>query len=137
MNQITVFTTRRSFDSDARISRSVAKKALDFLDIDNVAFDIALVSQPRMRFLNRVFRKKDKATNVLSFCEPEEFRGVPSDKKYLGEIYISPAYIRFYKQDIKHMVVHGILHLLGFDHETKKEREEMERKEKELLAKLR
>lgn len=136
MNHIEVSSTHRSFAVDARRVKLYTKKTLEILHIDGIALDIFLISQPRMRFLNKTFRKKDKATNVLSFCEPKEFVGVPSKQKYLGEIYISPAYIREHQQDISHMVVHGVLHLLGFDHETVSDQKRMERKEDEILRVL-
>ncbi len=115
--------------------KRVAEQTLSQLKKNNVALDITLCSQEFMRDLNRRFRKKNKSTNVLSFPEPASFVA-PPDKKYLGEIYISPAYVSSHNQDLAHIVIHGILHLCGFHHPTKPDRMRMERKEDELLTHL-
>lgn len=75
-----------------------------------------------MRELNRRFRKIDRATDVLSF-EMEE----PGD---LGEIVINGEDAK----DAKRLVVHGVLHLLKYDHQNKKDREIMRKKEERYLV---
>ena len=104
----------------------------------NVVFgDDALV-----RTLNRTYRGKDKPTNVLSFpfqvppgAEPNGILGdvVLAVETVAGEAAqrsISPLH------HLQHLVVHGLLHLLGFEHETDAEAEDMEQVETEILAKL-
>jgi probable rRNA maturation factor len=79
---------------------------------------IAIVSDRRMRALNRQFRGKDKVTDVLSF--PAESRG------FLGDIVIAAGVSRRQAQDAGHsaqtevrvLALHGLLHLLGYDHEA-------------------
>ena len=115
--------------------KRVAEQALSQLKKHNVALDITLCSQEFMCDLNRKLRKKDKTTNVLSFCESVSFVA-PPDRTYLGEIYVSPAFVSSHNQDLAHIVIHGILHLCGFHHLTKPDRMRMERKEDELLAHL-
>lgn len=78
--------------------------------------NLVLVDDPEIRRLNKKFRKKDKATDVLSFEMGED--GV------LGDIAISEPttkrnakrYGVTYRQELKRLVVHGVLHLLGYDH---------------------
>jgi len=97
---------------------------------------IALVDDREIRRLNRTYRKKDKVTDVLSF--PAGARN-----GYLGDIAISAAaarrnaqqYRRTLSCEIRILVLHGMLHLLGYDHET--DRGEMERLESRLREKLR
>jgi probable rRNA maturation factor len=60
----------------------------------------------------------------------------PDAVRHLGEIYISPDFIKKHQQSLAHMVVHGILHLLGYDHETEKDRLKMEAVENSLLEKI-
>lgn len=107
---------------------------------------IRLVDEPEGRALNKQFRQKDKATNVLSFAyeatelplEVEEERG------YLGDIVICDPVIRqeaeqqdkTYVAHLTHMIVHGILHLCGYDHEIVEDAEKMEQLEVKILAKL-
>jgi probable rRNA maturation factor len=78
---------------------------------------VAIASDARVRALNRQYRKKDKATDVLSF---------PSDERgYLGDIVIAEGVARRQARDAGHTVgtelrvlaLHGLLHLLGYDHE--------------------
>ena len=91
-------------------------------DGDSVA--LCLVSDRRMRELNRQFRGRDSTTDVLSFPA-----GVPpagADARPLGDIVVSvPAAVRqadaaghSVESELKTLVLHGYLHLLGYDHET-------------------
>jgi rRNA maturation RNase YbeY len=75
--------------------------------------------------------------NVHSFEAPKDFPR-PDIKPYesLGEIYLCPDYIKKKKQDLALMLVHGMLHLLGYDHKKKGDRIKMEKKEEELLNEL-
>jgi probable rRNA maturation factor len=93
--------------------------------------DVFLVDSQTMRKLNRKYRKKDKSTNVLSFPAPLHF---PIET--LGEVYLDPKYIEKHKEDLVFMLVHGVLHILGYDHEKKNDRIKMEKKEVRLLSLL-
>ena len=81
------------------------------------AMTVAIVSDARVRALNRKFRRQDKATDVLSF--PAEERG------YLGDVVISSGVAERQARDAGHslatelrvLALHGLLHLLGYDHE--------------------
>lgn len=86
-------------------------------------FSVAFVSDRRMKELNKLFRDKDSTTDVLSFPhEPDEF---DPDKSNLGDIVISAEQAE--KQaaenglsldiEIKQLILHGVLHLCGYDHE--------------------
>ena len=94
---------------------------------------VVLVGPTRMKQLNKAYRGTDKATNVLSF-EGEEFS--------LGEIVLCPSVIAkdaleykiSFQRAISWMFVHGLLHLLGYDHETLKDEKIMTQKEKQYLA---
>lgn len=72
--------------------------------------------------------------NVLSYEAPETFPHPESKTIPLGEIFLNPAYIRSRDEDFDLMLVHGLLHLLGYDHKQKSDRIKMEKKEDELLA---
>ena len=102
---------------------------------------IRVVDEAESRALNRDYRGRDKPTNVLSFPF-EAPPGVPSD--HLGDLVIcAPVVAREAAEQGKppahhwaHMVVHGVLHLRGFDHLEPEEAEEMEARERALLARL-
>ncbi len=110
----------------------------------NAEVHIFLIKDEEMRRINRTFRGKDKPTNVLSFEEPKNFpclrrqahpehRAEKGSVK-LGEIYLAPDYIERKGENIGHLVIHGILHLLGYTHKGLRDRMEMEKKENEVLG---
>jgi probable rRNA maturation factor len=88
---------------------------------------VALVSDARMRTLNRAYRNKDYATDVLSFPAHEERSKAEADA-YLGDIVIAVGVAQRQADEVGHPVstelkvlaLHGLLHLLGYDHETDK-----------------
>lgn len=101
---------------------------------------VRIVKADESRELNRLWRGKDKPTNVLSFPAPEQDRrGMPRDFRLpLGDLVICADVVRREaERDGKkleahwaHMVVHGALHLVGYDHERgERERMKMERRE--------
>jgi probable rRNA maturation factor len=98
---------------------------------------LRLVDEEEGRALNRDYRGKDYATNVLTF--------VYDDLPYVaGDIVICPAVVaREAREQGKaldahyaHLTVHGVLHLQGYDHENDAEAEEMERRETQIVTKL-
>lgn len=87
-------------------------------------FAVAFISDHRMKELNKLFRGKDSTTDVLSFPhEPDDF---DPDKNNLGDIVISVEQAQRQAEEngltlegeIKQLILHGILHLCGYDHET-------------------
>ncbi|MDP3725435.1 MAG: rRNA maturation RNase YbeY [Nanoarchaeota archaeon] len=103
----------------------------------HVEIHIFLIKDEEMKTINRKFRRKNKATNVLSFQEPEGFpRPDTREKKCLGEVYLAPQYIKKHAENMEELVIHGILHLLGYTHERVRDRIEMEKKERSILKKF-
>lgn len=107
-----------------------SKKLAELLKLEK-PIDVFLVDAHAMRKLNRKYRKRDKSTNVLSFPAPVHF---PINT--LGEVYLDPKYIEKHKEDLAFMLVHGVLHILGYDHEKKSDRIKMEKREAGLLKRL-
>lgn len=106
---------------------------------DEVA--VRFVREDEMREINLKYRGKDAPTNVLSF----NFEDPPgADSRILGDIVISPAVVRrealaqskHPDAHFAHLIVHGTLHLCGFDHEDDREAAEMESLEIEILKDL-
>ena len=95
---------------------------------------IQLSNDDEVQALNARFRGKDKPTNVLSFPDGEDGR--------LGDIILAYETIareateqhKRFKDHLAHLVVHGVLHLQGYDHETERDANRMEDKERMLLA---
>lgn len=97
----------------------------------NGFIEVYLAAGNRMRLLNKKFRGKNKDTNVLSFVTPKDFVGGP-----LGEVYLNPIFIKKNGQDMDLMLVHGVLHILGYDHIKKSDKIKMEAEEDKLLFKI-
>lgn len=100
---------------------------------------LRFVGEDEGRLLNRTYRGKDYATNVLTFAYAES-----EDDPVTGDIVLcSPVVAREAKEQRKpllahyaHLIVHGVLHAQGYDHDDEAEAEEMEALETELLASL-
>jgi len=143
-----------NFAVDKKSFTQVAKKVLSGENRGTENISLAFVGKEEIKKLNKKFRKKDEATDVLSFNLDESF-GAAQDKKYLGEIVICPdivkenasAYAKSsgatkkkykdeFKKEMMKVFIHGILHLLGYDHEkSEKEAEIMEAKQNKYLGK--
>lgn len=102
---------------------------------------LTLVSRPAIRELNRLYRKKTYATDVLSFGAPEPI----VDQGYLGDLVVCLPVLKEQARAEKHspsqeldvLLVHGLLHLLGFDHEASQaEARKMRVLEEKALRKL-
>ena len=110
-----------------------AKKVLDFLGYKNTVVEVNLVKSSVMRNLNRKFRGKDSTTNVLSFGTPSIFPSHKGFPRLLGEVYLDPTYVSEHNEDIEYLLVHGLLHLLGFDHTRFDDRIRMNRLEDKII----
>lgn len=126
-------------DVKATIGRAVAA----VLPGDDRSLDVVLTNDAEMRSINREWRGKDKPTNVLSF--PSAPQPVPDGEvAHLGDLVLAWETVAQEAQaagkspadHVTHLVVHGTLHLLGFDHEDEAEAEVMEAKETAILASL-
>jgi probable rRNA maturation factor len=124
--------TRRSFSVWVEAALAVKKSRRDEVSI-------VLVDRRRARAINAEFRGKDYATNVLSFPF-EPMPGRPS--RTLGDVIICPAVVtqeaREQNKPVRvhfaHLAVHGVLHLLGFDHADNASAARMEAIERRVLA---
>ena len=117
--------------------KRVAKACLQSMNIKQSLTEFYLIKNENMRGLNKKFRKKDKPTNVLSFKEPESVPHPELKRKTrLGEIYLAPDYIRKKEEKIAVLVVHGVLHLLGYTHGRLRDKIEMEKRERKILEEM-
>ena len=102
---------------------------------------VALSSAEAVRRLNRDYRRQDKATNVLSFPAPQRARGAGGE---LGDVVLAAEVVRAEAEEagiapmhhFQHLVVHGLLHLIGYDHEQDEEAAVMEGLEVDILRAL-
>ena len=133
VNNLTNFTVDKS------LFLGVAKKVLKEENRGRENLSIAFVSEAEIKELNKKYRKKDKATDVLAFELKEGFEGE------VAQVVICPAvvsekakeYGRSFEKEMVNVLIHGILHVLGYDHELSKEEEErMFKKQEDYLLKL-
>ena len=94
------------------VLRRPAEAALAAAGVDEGHLAVALVDEDEIRRLNREHRGRDRPTDVLSF--PVDGRGPAPGPRELGDVAICPAHT----EDLVEAVVHGVLHLCGYDHET-------------------
>ena len=92
--------------------RRAALAALAAADVHDGHLAVLFVDAPRMRSLNRDHRGRDAATDVLSF--PVDGAGPVIGPRELGDVVICPEHT----EDLTEAVVHGVLHLCGYDHEV-------------------
>ena len=136
--EISVVDREEFIDGSARENLiRLVEKILLYLDLSAQSeLCVSLVSDGDMRGLNRQYRQIDATTDVL--CFPQRSEATPD---LLGDIVISyETAVRHSRrleitveEELRLLVVHAVLHLLGFDHKKKKEREAMREKEKEVL----
>lgn len=121
--------------------------------------ELLFVSAEEIRALNREQRNVDRVTDVLSFPAMELAKGEPilsdghgecidtedgEDRLFLGSVVIcterakeqAEEYGHSYERELYYLAVHGVLHCLGYDHETEEERREMREKEESVMQKL-
>ena len=98
---------------------------------------LRIVGAREARRLNRRFRSRDYATNVLTFAYPEQ-RPLAGDIAICAPVAVGEARARGISRDAHyaHLVIHGMLHLQGFDHENERDARRMERLESRILARL-
>ncbi len=137
-----VFITEEYVDEDVDVEKleKILQEMLDYLKLKNVEVSVLLVDNKEIKKLNEEWRGKDKPTDVLSFPINEE---TPYGCKLLGDIVISVPYAKehakefgnTFQEEMVRLLAHGLLHLLGYDHERSEEDAKiMFQKEKELIS---
>jgi len=119
---------------------SLVLEATDRDASEDWELSVILVSREEIRKVNREYRNIDRATDVISFAFSDG-EGAEYAPYLLGDLIISPEIVKNHSEkygvsiehELSFMIVHGVLHLLGFDHIDKKERELMREKEKHIM----
>lgn len=121
---------------------SIIKFACNHLNVENPLLNIIIVDNEKIREINRDYRNKDAVTDVISFAFEEVNDVEYTDIRFLGEIYISYERCVSQAEDFGHSVkrefcylaVHGLLHLLGYDHMVEEDKKVMRALEEEILS---
>ena len=109
--------------------RKLINFALEYQKIKKCLFNIIIVDEEKIHYLNKNYRNKDSVTDVISFALEDEDSFIKTDVRILGAIYIclkrakeqSIEYGHSFLREISFLSVHGLLHLLGYDHMEKEE----------------
>lgn len=102
-------------------------------NLENCLFNIIIVDNDYIHKLNKEYRGIDRPTDVISFALEDEIDNVKLDFRVLGDIYISldktyeqaKLYNHSFLRELSFLTIHGLLHLLGYDHMSKEEEEIM------------
>ncbi|SRR5579859_168471 len=128
----------------AAVALGAAASLVD-LPAERLEVSLLLTDDAQVQALNRDYRQQDKPTNVLSFAALDEDSPIPSDGPILlGDVIVARETTEREAAEedkrlvhhLAHLVVHGVLHLLGYDHMEDDEAEEMESLERSILAGL-
>ena len=136
-------TNEYGYDKDYSYLDSLIKRTLKHEHVKNANFSIVLVGNEKIQELNKNYRGIDKITDVISFAFEDNADIVYNNMRFLGEIYICIPRMLEQAKDYGHseirelafLTCHGLLHLLGYDHQTKGEEEIMFSLQEELLEK--
>ena len=133
MNNIGIFNETNEEIKELEQLKKVIDKAIEIEKINNVEFNVIIVDNKKIHEINREYRHIDKPTDVISFAleDDESFPG--PDIRVLGDIYISldkvyeqsKAYGHSFFRELAFLTVHGLLHLLGYDHMRLEDEKEM------------
>ena len=120
-----IINLQRKVPLKSAVFREFVQSLIPVVDeAEGKTFTVAFISDDRMKQLNSLFRGKDATTDVLSFSrQPDEF---DPDKNELGDIVISAEQAQkqcvenglSLEQELRQLILHGLLHLCGYDHET-------------------
>lgn len=113
--------------------KKVIKRTLKHEDVKNAYFSIIFVDETEIRKLNKEYRGIDKVTDVISFALEDNADLINNNLRILGDIYIciprakeqAENYGHSIKRELSFLTIHGLLHLLGYDHMEKEDEEKM------------
>jgi len=121
-----------------------AGKVINYLGKSNWEVSLVFTTDEFIKELNKIYRNKNEATDVLSFCQENGFPTEADRIFYAGDIVISMEAVRRnaeyfdvdVEEELRRVIVHGILHLSGMDHETNDSFEPMLIKQENILLSL-
>ena len=121
--------------------KEIMVHALEHEKVKNSCFNIIIVNEDKIREINKTYRKKDSVTDVISFALMDTTEHVKLEKDVLGDIYICLEQAKKQAKEYDHSLirelcflsVHGLLHLLGYDHMNEEDEKIMFEKQELIL----
>lgn len=136
--------TNNELDDYISLFEQLAKDGLKLLQIDDeIEFSVSIVSSERIHEINRDYRQKDSVTDVITFAlEDQDSPFVKGMPRLLGDVFIcydravsqANEYQHSIKREMCFLFVHGLLHLLGYDHMNEEDEKRMNELTEEILA---
>ena len=142
MNNIEFFNNTNTNIDELDEVKKVIDYAVKKEKLENISFNIIIVDNEYIHNLNKEYRNIDRETDVITFAlEDDDSIIVGDEVRVLGDIYISidkareqaKEYNHSLKRELSFLAVHGLLHLLGYDHMTKEDEEVMFKLQEDIL----
>ena len=135
--------TKENLDEEFKIVHEVLVHGLKKLKIDEAIFNVIIVDNDYIHKLNKEYRNIDRETDVITFALEDDKTFNP-DIRILGDVYISIDRVHSQSEEYGHsfirelcfLAVHGMLHLLGYDHMTKEDEVVMFKLQEEILDEM-
>ena len=126
---------------DIKDIETLLNNTVKFLSIEEAIFNVIIIDDEKIHEINREYRNVDRPTDVISFAL-EDDKTMTSEVRILGDIYVSIdtarrqayEYYNTEKEELRFLIIHGLLHLLGYDHMNESDEKEMMSLEEEVLC---
>ena len=124
MNSFEIINETNENIKELKDIKKLVDFALNYQQIENSIFNIIIVDEAKIQEINREYRNKDFVTDVISFALEDDDTFIQTDMRILGDIYIclkkckdqSMEYRHSFLRELSFLTIHGLLHLLGYDH---------------------
>lgn len=141
MNYFEVINNNKELVEETEQMKDFIKYCVKKLKLKNVIFNVIIINNKKIHEINKKYRKIDKPTDVISFALEDSKENFTSKIRMLGDIYISYEKVKSQALEYNHslvrelcfLTIHGLLHLLGYDHMKKEDEIRMFELQKELL----
>ena len=141
MNEIEVFNETKEDLEEIKELDNLFPFLLNYFDLNNIICNVIIVDNEKIHEINKEYRNIDRETDVISFALEDDKTITDSPIRVLGDIYISidkaksqaEEYGHTLKRELCYLTVHGVLHLLGYDHMNEKDKKEMRELEERVL----
>ena len=141
MNEIGIFNETEEKLDEINELKPLTDFASKYLNLQNVIFNVIIIDNKRIHEINKEYRNIDRETDVISFALEDDKTMDEGDVRVLGDIYISidkaksqaEEYGHSLKRELCFLCIHGLLHLLGYDHMEKEEEKIMFGLQEEIL----